>query len=125
MPVIKTQDRADEFRISIQGRLAGESVRDVERIWSAALAENLPRNIRVDISLLTGYDAAGGKLLRDLSQHGTDFSAGTPGSLVFLAEITAPRRKAMAIAPERLAEPSKRPHESAPRPLQMRAAATS
>lgn len=128
MPVIKTQDRADAFRIVIEGRLAGESVQQVASLWSEALAECLPRKIRVDISLLTGYDAPGRKLLRDLHLHGTEFAAGTPESLTFLADVTAPRRRGVTVLPENLLEPVQKtpvPQKTgqAGQPLRMRAAA--
>lgn len=124
MPVIKTQDWAHDFRIVIEGRLAGESVAQVSALWSNALSQALLRTITVDISLLTGYDNAGRKLLRDMHLHGTDFAARTPGSLVFLAEVTAPRRRSVAVIPEPVLERARPVSETkSHQPLHFRAAA--
>jgi anti-anti-sigma regulatory factor len=92
LPAINIQDRAQEFRIVLEGRLAGETVSKVADTWAAALAEGLPRRMIVDISDLTDCDAAGRKLLRDMHLHGTRIAAKTTASLSFLAEATAPRR---------------------------------
>lgn len=124
MPVIRTQDRAQEFRITIEGRLAGESVANVAAIWSNALSQSLFRGITVDISLLTGYDNSGRKLLRDMHLHGTRFAAGTPQSLVYLGEITAPRHRGFAVIPEPVVERPRPGQETKTnKPLQFRAAA--
>ena len=123
VPVIRTQDRAHDFRIIIEGRLAGESVPQVASIWSNALSQSLFRTLTVDISLLTGYDNAGRKLLRDMHLHGTSFAASTPQSLVFLAEITAPRHRGFAVIPEPVIERGRPTQEGKPqKPLQFRAA---
>jgi hypothetical protein len=122
LPVIKTQDRAHEFRISIQGRLAGECVQEVASVWAAALAECLPRQIVVDISLLTGYDASGRKLLREMNYYGTVFSASSSASLVFLAEITAPRRRGVTVIPESVPQPMGSARDATVQPLRMRVA---
>ncbi len=94
----KIIDRADEFRIEIIGRFAGDGVPEVRRSWQQALRELAPRRLIVDISRLTGYDAAGRKLLADMYRHGTEFAARTPSSLVFLNEIAnTPRTPAKLI----------------------------
>lgn len=124
MPVIRTQDRAHDFRITIEGRFAGEAVSQVAVMWSNALSQALLRSVTVDISLLTGYDNAGRKLLRDMHLHGTNFAAGTAQSLVFLAEITAPRLRGVAVIPEPVIERVHPTPETKPqKPLQFRAAA--
>lgn len=122
MPVIKVQDRAQEFRITIEGRLAGDCVKEVAGVWAAALGESLPRKITVDISLLTGYDASGQKLLRQMEIHGTHFAAGTPESLVHLAKATASVRGGNSVLPEQAAEPRPVEREIAS-PLVLRAVA--
>jgi hypothetical protein len=92
MGTVKIYDRANEFRIEIAGRFLGDSVTDVSTAWQNALLETYPRTFTVDISRLSGYDTAGRKLLHEMYNHGTQFAAGTPQSLVFLNEISvAPR----------------------------------
>ena len=110
MPMIKIFDRADEFRIQIIGRLDGESVSDVSQAWHEAMSGPAPRRCIVDISCLNGYDAAGLKLLRHMHHHGTQIAAATPLSLVFLNEISIPRRHGPAIVRE---QPRKRVPSSA------------
>lgn len=110
MPVIKILDRADEFRIQIVGRLEGGSVADVSQAWHDAMSVSAPRRCIVDISRLSGYDAAGLKLLRHMHHHGTQIAAATPLSLVFLNEISMPRRHGPAIVRE---QPRKREPSSA------------
>lgn len=117
MPTIKVFDRADEFRIQIVGRLEGQSVTDASRAWCSEMKSPAPRRCTVDISRLSGYDAAGLKLLREMHHHGTQIAAGTPLSLVFLNEISAPRRRGPALVRE---QPRKR--EPSPVPLFLRAA---
>lgn len=100
MANIKIQDGADEFRISLTGRFAGPAVQDVRRIWTEKLAQCLSSRLTVDISELSDYDAAGRKLLRDMHHHGIHFAASTPTSLVFLSEISSPRRGSVTMLPE-------------------------
>lgn len=117
MPTIKIFDRADEFRIEIAGRLEGQSVADASRAWCAEMMAHSPRKCIVDISRLSAYDSAGLKLLREMHLHGTQIAAATPLSLVFLNEISAPRRRGPALVRE---QPRKR--EPAPAPQFLRAA---
>jgi ABC-type transporter Mla MlaB component len=93
MPIVNIRDRADELRIEIAGRLQAEAVDRVAQAWRTALKETPPRKCIVDISRLNGYDAAGCKLLRDIYHHGTQIAASTASSLIFLSEISTPRRR--------------------------------
>jgi ABC-type transporter Mla MlaB component len=101
VPTIKIYDRANEFRIEVGGRFQNDAVHEVARAWHSAMRGPATRNCTVDISHLTGYDAAGLKLLREMHHHGTQIAAGTPLSLVFLSEISAPRRRGPALVRER------------------------
>jgi len=94
---IKTHDRADEFRVEIAGRFAGDLIDEVTAYWKAALHETSRRKFTVDISRLTGYDYPGCKLLAKMYRHGAQFAAATPLSLVFLAEISLPQRRSPAL----------------------------
>ena len=98
MATFKIFDRADEFRIEIIGRFAGNGVEEVRQCWEEALRQTVPRRLSVDISRLSGYDLAGRKLLNEMYRHGTELAARTPSSLVFLNEIsTLPRAAAPVI----------------------------
>ncbi|MBV8807560.1 MAG: hypothetical protein JO033_02700 [Acidobacteriaceae bacterium] len=94
MATIKIHDRADQFRIEIAGRFAGDIVFEVQATWKAVLNEAHARKVTVDISRLSGYDNNGRKVLAELYRHGIHIAAATPSSLVFLNEIStpAPRR---------------------------------
>jgi hypothetical protein len=83
----KIVEKANEFRIEIVGRFAGDGIQDVRQSWEQALRESVPRTLSVDISRLSGYDLQGRKLLAEMYRHGTQFAARTPSSLVFLNEI--------------------------------------
>ncbi len=90
MVTITFIDEAHRFRIEIEGRLAGKSVKEIRERWHAELLEASPRTFTVDISGLTGCDAAGIGLLREMHAHGTNIAARTPRALGFLSEISSP-----------------------------------
>ncbi len=92
MATFKVLDGADEIRIEIVGKFAGQCVRDVLNCWHEALRRNMQCQIAVDISRISGYDTGGKSLLCDMHRHGTVIAASTPTSLVFLEEITSARR---------------------------------
>jgi ABC-type transporter Mla MlaB component len=86
---IKIRDWADEFRIEIIGRFAGSSITEAANEWQRALSQaSSQRLVVVDITRMSGYDAAGRQLLAHMHNHGTTIAAGTALSLVFLHEIT-------------------------------------
>ena len=93
MVSIKLSDNADEFRVEIAGKFAGSVVDDVLYMWKTVLLEGDSRRFTIDITSLTGYDYAGCSLLTDMQKHGTHISASSALSLVFLNEISSPRRK--------------------------------
>lgn len=93
---INIRDKADEFRVEVAGRFAGDVVDDVLYLWKTVLVEN-SRRFTIDISQLTGYDYAGCTLLRDMHSHGAHISASTPISLIFLSEISGPRKLGPAL----------------------------
>jgi hypothetical protein len=103
---IKIHDRADQLRVEIVGKFAGDTVREVAAIWQNALLETVPRQFSVDISRLSGYDAEGRKLLREMYRRGTLLSAKTPLSLVFLSEIaSAPQRRLTVVSDSTASKP--------------------
>ena len=94
MAAFKISHGADEFRIEIIGKLTGHGVREIETAWKSALHSTAPLRYTVDISRMSGYDTAARELLCRMYRHGTQFAAGTPSSLDFLAEISKPLRRA-------------------------------
>jgi hypothetical protein len=94
---IKIRDNGGEFRIEIVGSFAGGVVDDVQFAWHSAMGESMPRRIVVDITELSGYDFAGGSLLRDMYRYGTQIAAASPQSLVFLNEISGSARRGPAL----------------------------
>jgi hypothetical protein len=101
MLIMRVQDRAHEFRIVMEGELAGEAVRKLADTWAAALGESVQRRMVVDITAVTGCDGEGRKLLRDMHVHGTDLAAKTAASLALLAVATSPRRSIVSVLPTR------------------------
>lgn len=113
----KILDRADEFRIEIIGRLAGDGVREVKDCWEQALGLMQTRRLSVDISRLSGYDSIGRKLLMEMYRHGTEFAARTPSSLVFLSEISSIPRVGATLIPAPISKPQKKSVEPSLRAL--------
>ncbi len=91
MAQFKVVDEAHQFRIEIDGRLAGEVVAEVKNLWESALLERSPRTFTMDITRLSGYDSGGSKLLREMQNHGTCLAARTARALALLSEISSPK----------------------------------
>ncbi len=86
---IRILDLAEQFRIEIEGRFAGDIVPEAARYWHQALSEANPRRLTVDISQLSGYDIEGSALLRKMYRHGAYISARNARALAFLDEISS------------------------------------
>lgn len=93
MVSITLRDNADEFRVQIAGRFAGDVVDDVLYLWKSVVKGGNSRRFTIDITQLTGYDYAGCSLLTDMQTYGVHISACSALSLVFLSEISSPGRK--------------------------------
>jgi hypothetical protein len=92
MANINIYDRADELRIEIQGEFSGSCVGDISATWRASLPEAMHRRFTVDISEVSGCDADGRNLLREMYRHGTRIAAGNPTALGLLNEITGSKK---------------------------------
>ena len=103
---VRVLDEADQFRIEIEGRLAGETVIHVRRCWRSALFEPSLRKLTIDISQLTGYDRHGFKLLREMYAHGTCISARNAEALTILHEISSRLPAGPAIVPSSVNPPA-------------------
>jgi hypothetical protein len=96
--IVTIHDRADELRFEILGYFAGDSVSELATKWVLSLPNSFHRKFTVDISGMSGYDAAGRKLLYRMYRHGTQFACSTPQSLIFLQEISTPAKPTPAPA---------------------------
>ena len=83
---------ANEFRMEIVGQFCGPCVAEAEARWTKVLSESSASRVTIDISRLAGYENPGRTLLRRMHQHGATIAAANPRSLIFLAEITTPKR---------------------------------
>ncbi len=90
MVTISFIDEAHQFRIEIEGRFAGAPVAEVRDRWHSELFETSHRMFTIDISQLTGCDASGFRLLREMCAHGTQIAARNAKALEFLNEISSP-----------------------------------
>jgi ABC-type transporter Mla MlaB component len=90
MDSLQLEERADEVRVRISGALNGTSVEVLHRVWQRFMSDTFWRRFNVDLSGLTGYDAAGESLLQQLYNWGAIFCAPTPRALQFLQEISRP-----------------------------------
>ena len=93
----KIYDEADQFRIELSGKFNGDPVVEVARRWKEALSEPSQRTFTVDISSLTAYDSAAGRLLRDMYRHGMQIAARNPEALAILNELSSPAKKGPAL----------------------------
>ena len=102
MAVINIHDRADELRIEILGDFSGPCVRDTSATWRASLPDATHRRLTVDISEVSGCDAEGEELLREMYRHGTQIAAGNAAALDLLNKITTARSGNAVSIPDRI-----------------------
>lgn len=74
---ITIHDSPGEFRLRLEGRLAGPWVRELELCWQTARSTLHHRAVTVDLRDVDFVDHAGERLLADLHQHGAKFLAGS------------------------------------------------
>lgn len=67
---ITTQDIAGNVGLFVEGRLAGESVGELERCWRRAEAGDSPIPAVVDLTNVCFIDTHGKQLLTQMHQHG-------------------------------------------------------
>jgi ABC-type transporter Mla MlaB component len=72
MLYIKTDDCENSTTLCLQGRLAGDSVMELERAWRLA-RDSRHRSLRLDLRHLGAVDTAGKDLLRDMFSQGVEF----------------------------------------------------
>jgi ABC-type transporter Mla MlaB component len=111
---ITLHDTAGEFRLRLEGRLAGLWVRELSQCWQTAASTTEGRKTVVDLREVDFVDEEGQALLCRMRQAGVKFLAATPLIRDIVTRCaTVDDRMA---APDHVSElPGK--HGSLPRPL--------
>ena len=79
---------ATAFSLELAGRLSDESARELQQAWRTASSVIRNRSLIVDLSYVTGIDAAGQRLVRAWHDHGAQLVAKSPASRVLVQSIT-------------------------------------
>jgi len=111
---ITLHDTASEFRLRLEGKLAGPWVQELSQCWQAAAPAAAGRKTVVDLREVDFVDGEGQALLCRMRQGGVKFLAGTP----LIRDIVT----RCGTVDDRTAEPGHVPpnpgkHGSRPRPL--------
>ncbi|HUA57972.1 MAG TPA: hypothetical protein VML19_04410 [Verrucomicrobiae bacterium] len=109
---ITLHDTAAEFRLRLEGRLAGLWVRELGQCWHTAASTTAGRKTVVDLREVDFVDEPGMDLLREMSAAGVKFLATTPlmkDTLARCVRVEDKPREHVAASPHR--------HGSDPRPL--------
>lgn len=69
---ITLHDSAGEFRLNLEGRLAGAWVRELELCWRTASSTTAGRRTVVDLADVDFVDTAGEELLANLHSEGAE-----------------------------------------------------
>ncbi len=75
---ITLHDTADEFRLRLEGRLAGLWVRELGQCWHTAESTTAGRKTVLDLREVDFVDEAGIALLGEMSRAGVKFLAASP-----------------------------------------------
>src|SRR2546428_788092 len=82
---ITTQETDEAIRLLLEGKLSGPWVAELERAVSNGKASSPGRSIVVDLSGLTGTDAAGRNLLASIRSGGATLRNPSPLSMALLS----------------------------------------
>jgi anti-anti-sigma regulatory factor len=85
---ITIHDSPSEFRLHLEGRLAGPWVRELDLCWQTAQSTVCSRAVIVDLRDVDFIDSAGERLLAAVHQHGAKLLATSPMMKHLVAEIT-------------------------------------
>ncbi len=77
-----------ELRLTLEGRLAGAWVTELEQCWRTASSTARDKQFVIDLTDLDSVDSAGRRLLKTLNEHGTRFIATTLIMRELVSEIT-------------------------------------
>jgi anti-anti-sigma regulatory factor len=72
---ITTHTSEESTTITVEGRLVGPWVRELERSWLSLIAGSAERNVSVDLAAVTFIDGDGEKLLTQMYRQGADLRA--------------------------------------------------
>jgi hypothetical protein len=99
---ITIHDSPGDFRLHLEGRLAGPWVQEVERCWQTAQSAGRNGPLTVDLRDVDFVNAAGEQLLAAMHQHGVRFLAASPMMKSLVARITGePEEAAESTGPRR------------------------
>ncbi len=70
---ITVQESSGNPRVLLDGKLAGDWVKELEQVWQGILAGAPARNVTLDLSGVTFVDAEGKRLLTSMMGHGAKF----------------------------------------------------
>jgi hypothetical protein len=84
---ITLHDSAGEFRLNLEGRLAGPWVRELELCWRTASSTTAGRRTVVDLADVDFVDPAGEELLASLHTEGAELVGDTPLICAMLEQV--------------------------------------
>ena len=84
---ITLHDSAKEFRLTLEGRLSGLWVNELEQCWKTASSTTLGRKTVLDLGEVDFVDPAGESLLAQLHSNGVELVADSPLICALLQEI--------------------------------------
>jgi hypothetical protein len=85
---VTVHEGAQAITFQIEGRLAGQWVREMEACWRNTLASCGKSAVRVDLTGVTLVDAAGKECLQMMHDQGAEFIAADCMTKCIVAEIT-------------------------------------
>jgi hypothetical protein len=85
---VTVQEEAARLRVTIEGRLAGPWVSEMENCWRQICATGWSKPLVVDICGVTFADARGQQLLRSMHQAGAELAASGPMTTAIVEQIT-------------------------------------
>ena len=91
---INTQGTGGEMTLTLEGKLAGPWVTELERSWQAASATAAGRPLRVNLNEVTFIDSAGKSLLATMHRHGVQLVAVTCMMKSVVEEISSRQQDA-------------------------------
>jgi anti-anti-sigma regulatory factor len=72
---ITTQNQSEALLFSLEGKLAGPWVKELEQCWTDAVKARRGGPVRVDLSSVTFIDEEGKQLLKKMYRQGSELTA--------------------------------------------------
>ena len=89
---ITLHDSAAEFRMTLEGRLAGPWVKELEQCWHTAASTTSGRRTIVDLADVDFVDQAGEAVLSQMHSEGVELVGETPLICSMLEQVCHLRR---------------------------------